>query len=312
MSEWYSYSTPVKVLYFINVCLIHKIKHIYYMNVFILGFITYLSMEHDVRMPPDGSTYCKILNTTFFTATMCSTLLILNMTFDRFYSIIRPHKAASFNTVKRARLTIICVILFGLIYNIPHAFFTANNGEQCVPFGKAMAFGYGQFYYWLSFVLNFAFPFISLLIMNVFIIQTIRNRFSIPNVVEEGQGQSQGKSSRSKSTTTQIYIILLLVTFSFLVLTTPGYVILLYIMRVDYDKSPKTFAEFYFLDNIGQKTYYTNCGINFFLYVLSGKKFRTDLMNLFHCNKDARKEASLPDSSTKLYSIDSKSTVNTE
>ena len=258
-------------------------------------------------MPPDQSTYCKILNTAFFTATMCSTLLILNMTFDRFYSIIRPHKAASFNTVKRAKLTIICVILFGLIYNIPHAFFTANNGGQCVPFGKAIAFGYGQFYYWLSFVLNFAFPFISLLIMNVFIIQTIRNRFNIPNVVDEGQGQSQsqGQGTRSKSTTTQIYIILLLVTFSFLVLTTPGYVILLYIMKVDYDKSTKTFAEFYFLDNIGQKTYYTNCGINFFLYVLSGKKFRTDLINLFHCNKDTQKEASLQDSSTKLYSIDS-------
>ena len=280
---------------------------------FILGFITYLSMEHDVRMPPDQSTYCTVLNTAFFAATMCSTLLILNMTFDRFYSIIRPHKAASFNTVKRAKITIICVVIFGLIFNIPHLFFTANNGGQCVPYGKAMAFGYGQFYYWLSFVLNFAFPFISLLTMNAFIIQTIRNRFNVPNAAGEGHGQSQGQGPKNKSaTTTQIYIILLLVTFSFLVLTTPGYVILLYIMKVDYDKSPKAFAKFYFLDNIGQKTYYTNCGINFFLYVLSGKKFRTDLMKLLSCYKTMRKEASLPDNGTKLYSVESKSTTNSE
>ena len=72
---------------------------------------------------------------------------------------------------------------------------------------------------------------------------------------DEGHGQSPGQGPKNKSaTTTQIYITLLLVTFSFLVLTTPGYVILLYIMKVDYDKSPKVFAEFYFSDNIGQKT----------------------------------------------------------
>ena len=158
-------------------------------------------------------------------------------------------------------------------------------------------------------------PFLSshLLIMNVFIIQTIRNRFKVSNTVDEDHAESQGQSLKNKSTaTTQIYIILLLVTFSFLVLTTPGYVILLYIMKVDYDKSPKAFAEFYFLDNIGQKTYYTNCGINFFLYVLSSKKFRTDLINLFSCYKTIQKEASLPDNGTKLHSVESKSTMNSE
>ena len=198
-------------------------------------------------MIPDQCTYCTVLSTAFFTATMCSTHFILSMTFDRLYSIIRPHKAASFNTVKRAKITIISVVVFGLIFNIPHIFFTDNNGRQCVPYGKAMAFGYGQFYYWLSLVLNFAFPFISLLIMNVFIIQTIQNRFKVSNTVDDDHAESQGQSIKNKSTaTTQIYIILFLVTFSFLVLTTPGYVILLYMMKVDYDKSPKAFAKFYF------------------------------------------------------------------
>ena len=204
-------------------------------------------MEHEVLMIPDQCTYCTVLSTAFFTATMCSTHFILSMTFDRLYSIIRPHKAASFNTVKRAKITIISVVVFGLIFNIPHIFFTDNNGRQCVPYGKAMAFGYGQFYYWLSLVLNFAFPFISLLIMNVFIIQTIQNRFKVSNTVDDDHAESQGQSIKNKSTaTTQIYIILFLVTFSFLVLTTPGYVILLYMMKVDYDKSPKAFAKFYF------------------------------------------------------------------
>ena len=32
------------------------------------------------------------------------------------------------------------------------------------------------------------------------------------------------------------------------------------------------------------KMYYTNNAINFFLYVISGQKFRNDLINLFKCN----------------------------
>ena len=37
---------------------------------------------------------------------------------------------------------------------------------------------------------------------------------------------------------------------------------------------------------MGEKSYYTNYAINFFLYVISGKKFRTDLAKLFGCYKD--------------------------
>ena len=58
----------------------------------------------------------------------------------------------------------------------------------------------------------------------------------------------------------------------------------MYVNFVDYTKSPRSFAQYYLIYNIGQKTYYTNYGINFFLYVISGQKFRSDLMNLFKLN----------------------------
>ena len=79
----------------------------------------------------------------------------------------------------------------------------------------------------------------------------------------------------------QIYVILLLVTFSFLILTTPGSLFILYTMYIDYTNSPRAFALFYRLFNVGQKTYHTNFGVNFFLYVISGTKFRADLVRLF-------------------------------
>ena len=56
---------------------------------------------------------------------------------------------------------------------------------------------------------------------------------------------------------------------------------LLYTMLFDYTKTSKAFAGYYLFYHIGQKTYYTNNAIIFFLYVISGQKFCTDLRNLF-------------------------------
>ena len=242
-------------------------------------------MVHHVYMPPNQYWFCTLNSIILFSSMLCSTLLIVSMTFDRFYSIIRPHKAASFNTVKRAKITIICIVIFCTFFNIPHLFVTSHDGVRCLPYGTNMQYLHTQFYYWLSFSINFALPFVLLLIMNCVIIYTLRNR-TVKNVP---QGQSQGQGQKVKSSESQIYMILLLVTFAFLILTTPAYIVFLYIMFVDFNRSPNDFAGFYLFYNVAQKAHFTSNGINFFLYVISGGKFREDLVKLLKC-KLKRKE----------------------
>ena len=142
---------------------------------------------------------------------------------------------------------------------------------------------YGQVYYWMSFVINYAFPFVLLLAMNSVIIHKIRNRSSLvkeAKATKTNVSQSQSSSTRIKSSESQMFTILLLVTFGFLILTTPGYLLFLFIMLVDFFKTPQLFAGYYLFYNIAHK-HTTNHGINFFLYVISGRKFRTDLLSLF-------------------------------
>ena len=98
---------------------------------------------------------------------------------------------------------------------------------------------------------------------------------------DEGQGQNQGHSSKMKSSEKQIIIMLLLVTFGFLILMTPSYGMILYNVFVDFSSSSKLYAGFILFMSIGEKTFYTNFGINFYLYVISGSKFRSDLLKLF-------------------------------
>ena len=164
-------------------------------------------------MPPDQFWHCTIVALTLTTATLCSTLFIISMTFDRFYSIIMPHKAASFNTVKRAKLSIFFIIFLSVVCNIPHGFLTTYAGGQCLPYGKVTQSTFGQIYYYFSNVLNWVFPFVSLLIMNTCIIHTLRKRlkFNIGTTECEGQGQNQGQGQnfKMKNSEKQVYTLLL-------------------------------------------------------------------------------------------------------
>ena len=263
------------------------------------GFTRYFNKVQDVYMPPNQFWYCTLSITVLWMSSLCSTLFILNMTFDRFYSIIKPHKAASHNTVKRAKITIACIITLSILYNIPHFFITAQEGKQCIPFGNAIDSLFGQIYYWLSLIINFFIPFILLLVMNSFIIHTIRNRNN-GDIRSGNQGQTEGQDSKVRNSEMQIYVILLLVTFGFLILMTPSYVLFVYVMFVDYEKTAYSFAGFILFHSVAQKTYYTNYGINFYLYVISGQKFRSDLMQLFKCNRERWSELYNSSTSTRL------------
>ena len=249
-------------------------------------------------MPPNAVWFCRMTLPMLFSATLSSTLFILSMTFDTFYSIIRPHKAASFNTIKRAKITIISIFIFSVIFNIPHWFTTFNIEWLCLPFANeiVMAKSYSQFYNWASLVLQFVFPFVSLLIMNSVIIHTLRNRTKTVKR-EEGDNKGQGQSTKMKNSEKQVFAILLLVTFGFLILSTPMYGYFALNLFINFTVSPKIIAAHHLFTSIAQKLHFTNHGINFFFYVISGQKFRTDLIKLF------RREAESSYQTGTLFSI---------
>ena len=146
-------------------------------------------------MPPDPETFCSVSITVLSAATDSSTWLILSMTFERFYSIIRPHKAASFNTVKRAKVIIVCIVVISALYSLPLLFMTGRNGTTCVPYSKGTDHFAGKLYYWSDQVIGFGFPFVALLTMNTVIIHTLRKRSSL--LLTRSDTQDEGQKSRS-------------------------------------------------------------------------------------------------------------------
>ena len=264
-------------------------------------------MEHDVYVPPGPKWYCRVANLFNFTSFLCSTLLILSMTFDRLYSILMPHKAASFNTVKRAKITVVFITTISILYNLPHLYLTSYVGWECIPYGNAKEYSFGEIYYWLSLVVQFALPFVCLLTMNSVIIHKIRNRFVLikrPLRDSSNSDSSQEENSLTKHSEMQVFVILLLVTFAFLILATPGYLFFLFVRVIDFFETPKLLAGYFLFYHVAHKMYISNHGINFFLYVISGRKFRSDLRNIFPNFKKRKRHHDLMSSNiNKVFTV---------
>ena len=120
--------------------------------------------------------------------------------------------------------------------------------------------------------------------MNSFIIQTLKNR-SKQNILESAdQGQNEGHNLKFKQTEKQILTMVLLIAFIFLFLNIPARSMVFYL---NFSRGDTAFyyAGLHLFHQIGEKAYFTNNGIKFYLYVISGQKFRTDLKNLFIIKK---------------------------
>ena len=254
------------------------------------GLVQNLNTGYNVDIPPDQLTYCAWSITIVTVSSHTSIYLIVVMTFERFYSILRPHKAATFNTIKRAKITISCITLVNIVYSLPHLFITPVSGQKCVHFLKGLKYLSGRIYFYVDQLVGLGIPFISLLVMNCVIISNLHKRPKFltnkSNSLGEGQDQDQcqGQSQGHRNTRhpeKQIIMMLLVVTFSFLILMIPAYSMLFYTHFVDFRNSPKLYAGFRLFYAIGTRCYHTNFGINFYLYVISGQKFRSDLIGLF-------------------------------
>ena len=108
------------------------------------------------------------------------------------------------------------------------------------------------------------------------------------NILESaGADESQAQYIKLKNSEKQVFTMVLLITFAFLILNIPTRALTYYLNFYKGD-SPYYFAGVQLFYQLGEKCHYTNHGINFFLYVMSGQKFRTDLRNLFHTSESKR------------------------
>ena len=228
---------------------------------------------------------CKVASFCALYALQNSAFQVSAMTIDKYIAIKWPHRAAPYSTPRRARMIAVGLSVGVLIYNSPHFYLIYLVDGQCMAYGTGGLLS--KIYSWLNFVLNAVIPFTLLIYMNFVIAKTVkisRKMFRRKSEIIRG-GRNQGMDPRGKtmkSAENKLTIMLLMVTTLFLILLCPTYIRFIYLAFAERD-TPSQYANSILIYQISSKLYSTNSGINFFLYCISGQKFRNDLKEILFC-----------------------------
>ncbi len=275
----------------------------------------YSHVTNDMNVHQIGKIECKFIAFLALMSLQNTTYQVLAMTTDKFIAIKWPHKAATYSTPRRAKISLLCVHIFVIVYNIPHLFLSDTQAKICRVYLKPGLFS--AIHTWLSFVVNFIIPFSLLFFMNFIIIQQVkRSHQEFGNMSKSNEEQSdktpaQQRVRTQKSVENQLTRMLVLVTSLFLILLFPTNMRFIYTTLVT-PNTPEKQAESILIYHISSKLYVTNSGVNFFLYCISGQKFRSDSKELLCCckGKEPRRKPS-EFSGTTLSSVEGESSTTT-
>ena len=245
------------------------------------GFVTFNSLHPFT---------CKLEKFTFYTTSDTAIWILVLFTFDRFIAVCFPLRKRSICVPRRAKIACFCAFLCAVLKNF-HVFFTRGavyneDGSVVKNCGKPEAFAHFESHIrpYLAMVLISVVPFCLMLCFNCKIIWTLTQMKSVHALVDPTK---HGKGNAFRQTT----MMCMSASFAFLICIIPSMVML--IGKPYWTVTPN--QVYNVAKAINNQLAYLNHSINFFLYCITGKKFRTELVSMFREGK--RRMSNLDDMS---------------
>ena len=221
---------------------------------------------------------CKINFFMIFPAGELSSLFMTMISVERCIGVNFPIKAKQIFTMIRVKVVSVSIVLLLFLVHIPTLidtkhFVDPESGEFICKvfswFGVAIL-------PWMDFTLFLAIPFVVMVISNAGIIIGLTRAHA---------WRAQASGGAHSSTTRDTTFMLLCVSFAFLVFTLPFHIYMLYNILVLSDGENNNIDFFSFEFQFTQLLLCTNHAVNFFLYCVSGKRFRSEVKNMMLCRK---------------------------
>ena len=242
---------------------------------YVSGLRAWARQVFEVELLHTSQFGCKSVMLLFLVSLHMSAWLVVAMTVDRFVAVWFPFKASELCVVHRARL--VCAVSFVLIlvYNL-HVLFTVNLHDL----GYKLHCGAMRDDYFMTaifptmkLVSYSILPFTLVLLFNGAIILRL---WLSSSLIRGSHGESARRGTNPQH---KITVMLLIVSFVWLVLTGPF--TLEPLLRLDGDRGGRSLARLYLSKSICFLMLYTNHSINFYIYCVTGRKFRLQLLEMF-------------------------------
>ena len=258
---------------------------------------------------------CKLEKFCFYTCGDTAIWILVVFSVDRFLALVFPLSVNEVCLPSRTKYNALMVLLLSIAKNF-HVFWTRGPQYELIGNVSVLIKNCGRptaeyLYFekfirpWIAFTLVSALPFLILIVCNICII----NALIKVKKMRKASAVTSGSSTSSDKTFYQMTIMCLSASFCFLVCITPSIVLLIgkpYWIVDGQDNVAYDVAK-----AINNQLVYFNHSINFFLYCLTGKRFRMELV--FMCRRVNSSQQQ--DSESRLYRFTdriSKSPVNSQ
>jgi len=242
---------------------------------------------------------CRFQRFFLYVALDTSPWILAAVTVERFLAVCMPQLHPAIKTAPRAWLIVLGIVVFQLGFN-SHVFF--NYGKQIITgdnqtevfscgFSSPAARKYIVIYQgYILLALYCVIPFIIMLTLNILIIKRlhkVKKSFEHRNM----SIKSQRRQTRSHSLTK----MLLTVTFYFILVSTPNFIYTLIQSKLLDTKNftAQEYAQTEIIDAVCTLLLYLNHTLNFFLYCVSGRRFRKQLTSMLKCGAGTTKRGSV-------------------
>ena len=236
-----------------------------------------------------GAVSCKILGFMFYVCKMMSSLLVATLSTDRMVCCCFLTKKDQFGSPKSAMIVISIILGFVLMINVHELYgfklIAVNNDTICGYVDNSYATFFDVYFSYVDTSIYFILPTILIIVANILTVREVINSTKrTSHLMLEAAVRSRIRHNR------QMVIMAIAVSAVFLLTTSPGGIfgiIRSYVFNdseVFYVSSDVEFL----LTTIAEVLGYLNLTINFFLYFISGRRFREDLRIACRCGRSSR------------------------
>ena len=260
------------------------------MSMYFYTFGIFVMDYHDVL--------CKVIYWLMYVIASTSSWILVAMTLQRAASIVWPHRITREWTARKAKITVLVIVVMFMIVNC-HILY--GRRLQSLSSGQTVCFFVSEEYehffdhVWpvVDIVLSSLVPFVLLISANVVLVKRVRQAMKEARQALAGGSTDQVKVRQQK--TSRMTLTLVCVSVAFLVLTSP--VCVLYLMRrafnpaisMDINETAKS----YLAEYIGNTLWLANNAINFYIYVMTGSRYRAAMASVCGCDVANRQVTSV-------------------
>ena len=250
-------------------------------------FRDWISLVFNLNISVQNSVLCKFVLFTLYVSGCLSAWTLVAMTARRAVCILWPHRANVLCTAGQSKVIVVSMTLFisAIHVHIIYGFDVITSGgvKRCILIKDYKPF-FSQIWSLIDMLIFSLLPWLCLAVSNSLLLWKLK--VSIREAeISLGSGQADRINDRRKKATS-ITATLIAVSVAFLILTFP--ISFTQILNVVFWTS-RSIEELnlsranYYASEISFKVWYLNSCINFYIYCLTGSKFRKEAKRILSC-----------------------------